>query len=154
TQSTIDLTEANAGKWIRLLAHLGFAARGVVYLVIGGVAVQAALTSTRDPEDSSGALLVILRQPFGLFLLGLLLAGLAGFVLWRLVQAFRDPENKGTDARGLITRAGYLVSGLLHAGLGFEAARLLAGSLRSVGGEESTDHWAAVVMAQPAGAWV
>jgi hypothetical protein len=150
----VGTSKSTAGRWIQLLAHLGFAARGVVYLVIGGVAVQAALTRSRNLEDSSGALLLLFRQPLGLFLLAILLIGLAGFVLWRLIQAFRDPENKGTDAKGLIIRAGYLVSAVIHAGLAVEAARLLTGSGTAAGGEQSADHWTAVVMAQPYGFWL
>lgn len=152
---SLSASAAKAAPWIQGLARMGYAARGVVYLVVGGIAVQAALSYARRPEDSSGALLAILRQPFGRVLLGVLVVGLGGFVLWRLVQAFGDPEKKGTSAKGLARRAGYLISALLHAGLALEAVRLLRGSSRGGGGgEQSTDHWTAVAMAQPAGRWI
>lgn len=145
---------ARAAPWVQGLARMGYAARGVVYLIVGGIAVQAALSYARRPEDSGGALLVVLRQPFGRVLLGVLVAGLAGFVLWRLVQALGDPERKGTDAKGLARRAGYLVSALIYSALALEAVRLLTGSARGRGSEQSADHWTAVVMAQPAGRWI
>ncbi len=147
-------TAAKAAPWVQWLARLGYAARGVVYLIVGGIAMQAAFSSAQRPEDSSGALVVILRQPFGRILLGVVVVGLAGFVLWRLVQALRDPEHKGTDAKGLATRAGYLISGLIYAGLAVEAVRLLMGSARRGGSGESADHWTAMAMSQPLGRWI
>lgn len=148
-------TGAIAAPWIQRLARVGYAARGVVYVVIGGLAMQAAITSVRRPEDSSGALLTILRQPFGRALLAVLAAGLFAWVLWRLFQAIRDPERMGTDAKGVGKRASYLVSALLYGGLALEAVRLSMGSPgNSRSGEASADHWTGVVMAQPAGRWI
>lgn len=153
--SSLASSGAIAAPWVQRLARVGYVARGVVYIVVGGLAMQAAITSVRRPEDSSGALLAILRQPFGRALLAVLAAGLIAWVLWRLFQAVRDPERKGTDARGLGKRASYLVSALLYGGLALEAVRLSMGSPRSGGsGEASADHWTGVVMAQPAGRWI
>ena len=142
-----------AAPWVQGLARLGYAARGVVYLIVGAIAVRAAVSYAR-PEDSSAALRVIVEQPFGRVLLGVVAVGLGGFVLWRIVQAFGDPALKGTDAKGLARRAGYLISGLLYAALAWEAVRLLTGSGGGGGGDQSADHWTATVMAQPAGRWI
>ena len=46
---------------------------------------------------------MILDQPFGLFLLILLGVGLCGYAAWRVLDALRDPERKGTGAAGLLT---------------------------------------------------
>jgi len=49
-------------------------------------------------------------------------------VLWRFVQAIKDPENKGTDAKGLAQRLGYAVNGLIYGSLALSAVRLVLGS--------------------------
>ena len=153
--TSVPASAAAAAPWIQRLARFGYAARGVVYLIIGIIAVQAAFTSARAPEDSSGALGVVLRQPFGRVLLGLLAVGLVGWVVWRLVQAIRDPEHEGGDAKGTIKRIGYVISAFIYGGLALEAVRLLMGSSSGGGGgEQSADHWTAVVMSQPAGRWI
>lgn len=143
-----------AAPYIQYLARFGYAARGVVYLVVGIVALRTIL-SGGGPEDSSGALRTVLRQPFGQVLLAILAAGLVGWVLWRLFQALADPEARGTDAKGLATRAGYLISAAIHAGLTVEAVRLLLGaSSGSGGGDRSAEHWTATALAQPFGRWL
>ncbi len=81
----------SAGK-IAWLARSGYAARGVVYLIVGGLAVLAAL-GRGQTTDSEGALLTILQQPFGTVLLGLVALGLVGYAIWRLVQALMDTDR-------------------------------------------------------------
>lgn len=152
--SAVPAAAAAAAPWIQWLARFGYAARGVVYLIVGFLALQAALSAGGGPEDSSGALRVILRQPFGRVLLAVLVAGLAGWVLWRLFQSVADPEKLGLGVKGLVRRAGYLVSAVIYAGLALEAVRLLRGDGGGGGGEAQADHWTAVAMAQPAGRWI
>lgn len=147
-------TAQEAAPWIQRLARLGYAARGVVYVVVGGLAAQAALSRAERPEGSEGALLTILRQPGGKALLGVVALGLAGYVLWRLVQALLDPEHKGSEAKGIATRIGYLLSALLHAGLTVEAVRLLRGTGGGAGGDQRAAHWTATALDQPLGRWL
>src|SRR5690349_10614398 len=83
------------------LGRFGYAAKGVVYAVVGILAVQAALGRGGETTSSSGALQQIAAQPFGQILLGITAIGLIGYVIWRFVQAGMDTENKGTDAKGM-----------------------------------------------------
>src|SRR4051812_49145544 len=69
------------------LGRFGLLARGVVYGVIGVVAIEVAAGTAATPTDQQGALAVIARQPLGSVLLGLLAAGLAGYSAWRLTRA-------------------------------------------------------------------
>jgi hypothetical protein len=77
------------------LARLGYAAKGVVYVLIGWLAVQAALGTGGRTTGSRGALLEILAGPFGRVALGVAAVGLAGYALWRFVQCFKDPRPRG-----------------------------------------------------------
>jgi Domain of Unknown Function (DUF1206) len=87
------------GGKVAWLARSGYAARGVVYLIVGGLAVVAALGGGRT-TDSKGALRTTLQQPFGEALLALVALGLVGYAIWRLVQATTDPDGHGTDVKG------------------------------------------------------
>ena len=68
------------------LARGGYVARGVVYLLLGGLALTSAVYGGGGAEGSSDALSTILGWPFGRILMGLVAIGLAGYVLWRLAQ--------------------------------------------------------------------
>ncbi|RYY77307.1 MAG: DUF1206 domain-containing protein [Gammaproteobacteria bacterium] len=106
---------------------MGYAARGSVYLVIGGLAILAALGEGGKTTDSKGAIVEILHQPFGTVLLVLLIVGLVGYVLWRLVQSIQDTDSHGTSAKGLVVRAGLMASAVSHGFLALWTLKLLLG---------------------------
>ena len=60
------------------LARAGFVARGVIYGVIGILAVKLAIGAGGKTTSQSGALKTIAQQPFGEVLLILVAIGLAG----------------------------------------------------------------------------
>ncbi|HLZ63416.1 MAG TPA: DUF1206 domain-containing protein, partial [Ktedonosporobacter sp.] len=68
--------------WMSRLARFGYATKGVVYLIIGGLAVQLAIGHGGSATDQHGALQTIYDQPFGKFLLAIVALGLLGFALW------------------------------------------------------------------------
>jgi len=133
------------------LARLGYAARGVVYLVIGWFAVTAAQGHNR-PTDSKGALAELFGTSFGAVLLAVVALGLAGYALWRLVGALADVDNEGTSAKGLAKRGGHVIAGIIHAGLALYAVRLLAGSGGGQkDGETAARDWTVWLLDMPAG---
>lgn len=146
--------EHEAAPWVEWLARLGYAAKGIVYMVIGGIALQAALGQGDQTTGSEGALEAITRQPLGRVMIGLVALGLFGYALWKLVQAIRDPEHKGTDAKGNVARVGFGISGIVHAALALEAARLALGSGMGDGSESGADSRTAMLMEQPFGRWL
>ncbi len=139
--------------WVERLARLGYAAKGFVYAIVGVLAVQTAIGQGGKTTDTRGALGTIAAQPFGQFLLVLVALGLIGYMVWRFVQAFKDPEHKGHDAKGLARRVGYGISGLISASLAVSAIRLLMGSGR-VSSSNGTQDWTARLLSQPFGQWL
>jgi len=142
-----------SSPWIERLARVGFVARGLVYLVIGVLAVQAALGAGGTTTDAKGALGTLRGMPLGEYLLGVLAAGLFGFALWRFAQAALNPDREPPDAKGILRRVGYAVSGAIHVGLGMTALEL-AGIAASQGGSGEPRHWTARALATPLGEWL
>jgi hypothetical protein len=138
-----------------LLARLGYGARGLVYLIVGWVALSAA-RDLRGPTDTTGALREILDQPFGKAALAVVAVGLVGHALWRLAQAALDLDGHGSGAKGIAVRGGLLVSAAIHVGLAAFAAALaldLTGWGAGSGGDGTRD-WTAWAMRQPFGRWL
>lgn len=138
--------------WVEKLARFGYAAKGLVYAVVGVLAVQTAIGAGGQTTGQQGALAAIAAQPLGQVLLALVAVGLVGYIIWRLVQATIDTEGKGKDPKGLATRAGYVVSGLAYGGLALAAGRLAIGAGNS--GGDSTSSMTGRLMAQPFGRWL
>jgi hypothetical protein len=148
-----DGMDRSSQNLIETLARLGYAARGAVFVIIGGLAALAAWGSGGRATDSRGALQTVLEQPFGRILLGVIALGLAGFALWRAIQALLDADGCGTDWKGLARRAARGVGAVTYGALAVSAVTLALG--QGGGGESSsTQDWTAWLMAQPAGRWL
>jgi len=117
--------------WTGWVARTGYVAKGVIYATIGLLAMQEALGAGGRPPGPSGAMHSIESQPFGRSMLALLALGLIGYALWKLLQGIMDPDDKGSDAHGILRRVGYVGSGAIHGVLAFIAAQ-------SIMGEEDT----------------
>ena len=134
-------------------ARLGYAARGVIYLVVGGIAAVAAFQGGGQTPGSEGALVQIVQAPFGRVLLGIVALGLLGYSAWRAIQALMDVDGHGTDLEGLAIRAGLGTSAIVHTGLAFLAFRIAFGAQSGSSGS-SKEEWTAWLLQQPYGVWL
>lgn len=134
------------------LARAGFLIKGILYLVVGTLAIQVAAETGGRVTGTRGALLSVLGQPFGRLLLLVAALGLFGYAAWRVVQGVLDPERLGHDRAGIAMRIGFVVRGILHAALGWQALRLYRG-LSTSGGTGERDV-ARELLAWPLGDWV
>lgn len=130
------------------LTRIGFIAKGVVYSLIGVLALRAAAGNGGDTIDSRGAISRIATQPFGDVLVAVIGVGLLAYAAWRLVCAFDGTEETGSGASAIVKRAGYFFSGLFHASAGVFAFRLLTGNGSS---GDNTQSWTARLMNAPGG---
>lgn len=137
--------------WVEPLARLGYAARGVVYALVGLLAIQTAFGARGHQQtDTRTALQWVAEQSTAL--LWLLALGLFGYALWRVVQGTLDPENKGTDPKGLIQRTAMVASGLVYGSLALAAVKLATGA--GDAGSGGTQGWTADLMTKPFGRWL
>jgi hypothetical protein len=141
------------GPWVERLARLGYAARGVVYAIVGILAVQAAFGGGSEGRTtgSEGAVVTVARQSTAL--LWLLALGLLGYAIWRLIQGALDAEGKGTDPKGLVKRGAMIASGIAYGALALFAVRIATGS-GGGGGQSGDQGWTADLMTKPFGRWL
>lgn len=145
---------AEASPWIEGLGRFGYAAKGVVYLIIGALAVQAALGEGGEATDQRGAMAHIAGAPFGRSLLLVLAIGLLGYALWQVVRAALDTDHKGTDAQGLLWRAIHAGVAVIYVGLAWSAIKIATEAGEQQGSTEALQDWTAWLMGQPLGPWL
>ncbi len=139
-------------RWVEPLARLGYAAKGVLYLLVGGLAGLAAVHAGGRTTDSRGAFRLILSQPLGIAWLALVALGLGGYAAWRVIAALTDAEGKGDSTGGRLVRLGYLGSAVVHAGLMAGAIRLAVGVPEDK--RDAAKQWTARALHAPFGHWL
>lgn len=144
-----------APAWVVPVMRAGYAARGVIYVLIGAVAILAAW-SGGQAEGPKGALSTLTDNWWGMALLWAIGVGFFCYAAWRLIAAWMDLERHGSDAKGLVARTGLLVTAVVHAALGVYAIRLaFSGGASSGGGDgQSEERWTAWLLSQPFGRWL
>ena len=149
--TTATTAVRDVAPWIEVLARVGYAAKAVLYGTIGVLAAKAALGKGEGrATDTRGAMRAVLEAPFGRHLILVIAVGLAGYALWRLVEAVTDPERRGTGVKALALRAGFAFRGLFHGALALAAFRLGTGQSDG-GGSGGPDHWTARLFELPGG---
>jgi hypothetical protein len=118
---------------LRWLARAGLVARGVLYLIIGWIAIQIAFGQSSQQADQAGALHLLGRNPAGEVALWLLAIGFAGMCLWRLAEAiFGAAEPDGDKVTIRLAALGRV---LIYGFIGYGVLKYAIG----VGGPKSSD---------------
>ena len=97
------------------LSRAGFVARGLIYGIIGILAIKLVFGVGGKTTNQQGALRTVAHQPLGKVLLTLVAVGLAGYAMWRFLRAAlgHGPEGRDTGADRIVAFA----SGVVYAGL-------------------------------------
>ena len=117
---------AQRHPWLVTVARLGWVAKGVVYMLVGVLAVPIAIDGLRgerggggqDEASQTGAVAKIAETSFGSLALWIIAIGLALYVVWRLISILLPAENSATV---WLTRVGYLVSAVVYSALAWSA---------------------------------
>src|ERR1051326_8245135 len=120
--------QASRSPAAHFLARVGLTARGVIYILVGAVAVLVALGHSSREADQQGALHLLAGKSYGLVSLWLLGIGFAGYALWGLseaaVRGTREPPGVGPRLKSL-ARA------VIYAGLSYLTFTVISGTDRS-----------------------
>jgi hypothetical protein len=138
-------------RGLEWLARAGFVARGLIYGIIGILAIKLAVGAGGTTTNQQGALKAIAHQPFGKVLLILVAIGLGGYALWRFVRALLGHGPEDSDSG--FDRVAAFGSGIVYAGLCAIAVEILLGS-GSGGGSGNASKTTAGVFGWPGGTWL
>ncbi|MBN9678053.1 DUF1206 domain-containing protein [Salipiger bermudensis] len=140
-----------APAWVVPVMRAGYAARGAVYTVVGGLALLAAWRGGQA-EGTTDALAELRSVPWGVALLWAIAIGLIAYMIWRLIDAWMDLECEGTDAKGMVARAGQAITGVIHGAIGVSVATTAMGGGSGGGGGAQTA--TQKLMSMPWGPWL
>ncbi|HUP89512.1 MAG TPA: DUF1206 domain-containing protein, partial [Longimicrobiales bacterium] len=85
-------------EWITRAARIGYAAKGITYVLIAILALQAAW-GQGQAENTGGALKSVDGPDGGKILLVLIAFGLGAYALWKFYLFIANPENDGWGKR-------------------------------------------------------
>ena len=132
------------------LARAGFVSRGLVYGIIGVLALRVAIGDGGKITNQQGAFHTVAHQHFGGVMLTIVAIGLGGYSLWRLLRAALGHGPEASD--GAFDRLAGASSGLVYAVLCFAAVEVVTGS--SGGGAGNAKKTTAGVLGWPGGVWI
>lgn len=110
-------------EWVEPIGRIGLAAQGVLYAVVGLIALQVA-AGHDDRADQHGAMYAVVSQPFGRVLLVVLIVGLALHAVWRSLLFLRGAPGDD-DAGDYAKRLGHLGRAAIYATFTWGAVEIL-----------------------------
>ena len=137
-------------RYVNPLARAGLIARGVMYVIIGWIAVQIAFGHSGHQADQSGASRLVASTPVGAAALWLLVAGFAGLALWRLSEAVYG--GPGPDGRKASTRAAAAFRVVVYGFLAFSLLKFALGLGAPPSSDKTSRDLTAAAMSHPGGA--
>jgi hypothetical protein len=111
---------------LRVLGRVGYAARAIVFVVLGVLVVMTGVGLKHSHDDPVGALQEIARAPFGHILTGIVGIGLVAYVIWNLAVGAATAR-----AHRVTVGAGYALTGLCYAPLAWAALGFAFGERRT-----------------------
>lgn len=122
------------------LGRIGWIAKGIVYVLTGGLGFAVAMQSAAQQSGSgteasqSGAVATIADQPGGVALLVAIAVGLSLYVIWRVATVVLPAEN---STETWLSRAGYGISAISYTLLAWSAVSFARNPGTSEGGEDA-----------------
>lgn len=141
--------QAARSRYLAILARIGIAARGLMYILIGWIAIDVAVSHSGRKADSSGALRLVGGSPVGKVALWLLVVGFVGLALWRLTEAIYGAA--GPDGHKAGKRIAALGRTILYGFLAYVILKYAIGAGAPKSSNSQSKDLTATVMAHPGG---
>jgi hypothetical protein len=142
--------KADQSDWVDHAVRVGLLAYGVVYGLVGWLALQLALGDRSGAVNSQGALHELAQQPLGQVLLWAVALGLVLLVLWRALELVTGHRNEN-GAELWRKRAVDAGKACIYGALALSAFSVALGSKSS---EAKSDTFTAKLMSYPFGVWL
>jgi len=139
---------------IEMLGRAGLTARGVIYILVGALAVQIAFGKSDGKEaDRQGALQTVAKTPGGTIMLWLLAVGLAGMALWRFSEVIWG--QAGPDGQKATKRLMSLVRAVFYSVVCASTVAFIIGAGGPGSSDKKSKDWSAKAMHDiPLGRWL
>jgi Domain of Unknown Function (DUF1206) len=137
TTATVTARRAANSRSLDWLARLGLAARGLVYVLIGALALQIAFGDSGERADQQGAFQTLAQSGAGKALLWVVALGFIGYAAWQVTQAvwgYRDKPKAKRNGHRVVSAA----KAVVYFGLAGLAVRTAVGSGGGGGGQTVT----------------
>jgi len=140
---------AARSRYLGMAARAGFAARGVLYVIIGCIALEIAFGNSGNQADSAGAVRLVASTPAGLVGLWVLMAGFIGLALWRLSEAAYGGPGPGEHKTG--SRLAALGKAVVYGALAFTILKYAIGAGAPKSSDQQSTDLTASVLHHPGG---
>jgi hypothetical protein len=143
-----------AGPLLVAFGRFGYAAEGLVFILVGTLAARVALGFGGAVADNRGALSPLAAAPLGRSLLVAIAVGFGGYALWRFLEAAFDPDGRRGGRYRPLMRLGNALNGALHLGFAAGVARLLRTGDAGANTDATAKGVAGALLGVPHGRWL
>ncbi|WOI57008.1 DUF1206 domain-containing protein [Palleronia sp. LCG004] len=139
--------------WAIPIMRAGYAGRALVYLVVAGFSLWA-VSRGGEAQGTTSAFKSLESTAGGNVVLVAIFLGMVSYAVWRIIDSIFDLEDYGTDGEGMVARAGMIVTGLIHLGIGFAAVTLIFAGGGGEGDQSAISKGVTTVLGWPGGRWI
>ena len=152
-EKTVEVAEETVRHpFVKKLARFGFYTKGVLFIVIGILAILLAIGLEGGKlADPTGAMATIAQKPYGKFLLIVFVVGAIGHGIWNILRGAADVDDAGKDWKGIIKRIVSIGTGIFYVGLAWSAWSIIFTARVSAENGEVSQTLAAILLALPLG---
>lgn len=139
---------AARSTFLEWLARIGFIGYGILHLAVAWLALQLTLGKPHSEESQSGAFRTVAGQPFGRFILIVIIVGLFAMAVWQLLLAFVGHTNEQGWHKPF-ERAASAGRTIIYSALALTALKVVQGAATSSAKQQQD--FTATLLGKPAG---
>ena len=123
--------------WVARVVRLGYFAKGVIYSLMGVLAIRVAFGLQGGRlTDPTGVLRTLLSQPLGLIMLALIGIGIVGYAAYYVFEAVADTRHRGGGVKGWTNRSVTIIKAVAYGAVGVQALNIVFFNRRPSGNPE------------------